>query len=233
MSSDSQIAANRLNARKSTGPRSARGKARAASNALKHGLKAARVVIPEEDPTEFQAWRSGLIGALAPAGALEEFFAEKIVTDAWRLKRIPALEAALHRRARHEGLIEAARDAVASFRPSPLDSIKDLVPAYLRVAPENAEAHQAAKARLADLVGRPTDAAVRATRAWLEYPAVFSVLERYEAALSRSLSRAMHELQRLQAVRAGEAVAPPIAVDVDVSAGVRGCRAWDKGPRLE
>ncbi|HVN64129.1 MAG TPA: hypothetical protein VMT58_05795 [Candidatus Binataceae bacterium] len=219
MSSDSQIVANQLNARKSSGPRSARGKARSASNAIKHGLAAVRAMLPEEDPVEFGVWRSALIAALAPVGALEEIFAEKIVTDAWRIRRIPGLEAALHRRAQREGLIEAARDEVASFRPSPLDSIKDLmpIPAYLRVAPENAKAHEAAKARLENLLERPEDAAVRATRAWLDYAATFSSLERYETALSRSVSRALHELQRLQGVRTGERVAPPIAVDVDVA----------------
>jgi hypothetical protein len=38
MASERQIAANRANARKSTGPRSDSGKTRASRNALKHGL---------------------------------------------------------------------------------------------------------------------------------------------------------------------------------------------------
>jgi hypothetical protein len=38
MASDRQIAANRLNARKSTGPRSRAGKLRASQNALGHGM---------------------------------------------------------------------------------------------------------------------------------------------------------------------------------------------------
>jgi hypothetical protein len=44
-----------------------------------------------------------------------------------------------------------------------------------------------------------------------------SNLERYETTLFRSLTRALHELQRLQAIRAGERVPAPAAVDVDVS----------------
>ena len=44
----------------------------------------------------------------------------------------------------------------------------------------------------------------------------FSKLARYESALERSLFRSLHELQRLQAVRAGERVPPPSALDVDV-----------------
>jgi hypothetical protein len=45
----------------------------------------------------------------------------------------------------------------------------------------------------------------------------FSKLSRYETTIERSLYRALHELQRLQAARAGQPVPPPAAVDVDVS----------------
>ena len=44
----------------------------------------------------------------------------------------------------------------------------------------------------------------------------FSRLARYETSLERSLYKALHELQRLQAPRAGRAVLPPVAVDVNV-----------------
>ena len=44
MTSQKQIEANRRNARKSTGPKSAVGKTRAAHNALKHGLRAEQIV---------------------------------------------------------------------------------------------------------------------------------------------------------------------------------------------
>ena len=46
----------------------------------------------------------------------------------------------------------------------------------------------------------------------------FSKLSRYEAAIERSLYKALHELQRLQAARhANSNVTPPVAIDVDVS----------------
>lgn len=45
----------------------------------------------------------------------------------------------------------------------------------------------------------------------------FSKLARYETALERSLYKALHEFQRLQAARNGQPVPIPEAVDVDVS----------------
>jgi hypothetical protein len=50
----------------------------------------------------------------------------------------------------------------------------------------------------------------------------FSKLSRYETAVWRSLYKALHELQRLQATRhTDDNVSPPMAIDVDVS-GVPG-----------
>lgn len=46
----------------------------------------------------------------------------------------------------------------------------------------------------------------------------FAQLARHEAAIERSMLRALHELQRLQATRAGEQVPVPVAIDVTVSA---------------
>ena len=43
MASPAQIAANRANAQRSTGPRTEQGKARAASSSFKHGLYAPKV----------------------------------------------------------------------------------------------------------------------------------------------------------------------------------------------
>src|SRR5436189_2771489 len=45
----------------------------------------------------------------------------------------------------------------------------------------------------------------------------FSKLTRYEATLERAFYRALHEFQRLQAARAGQAVPPPVAVDADMT----------------
>jgi hypothetical protein len=50
----------------------------------------------------FDALRRALWEDLNPWGAIEEVLVDKIVADAWRLRRVPALEAALHTCARQE-----------------------------------------------------------------------------------------------------------------------------------
>ncbi|HWE35916.1 MAG TPA: hypothetical protein VG406_05030 [Isosphaeraceae bacterium] len=52
--SPAQFAARRANAQKATGPRTDEGKARAAKNALLHGLCSLAPVLPGEDPAEFE-----------------------------------------------------------------------------------------------------------------------------------------------------------------------------------
>ncbi len=60
-----------------------------------------------------------------------------------------------------------------------------------------------------------------------------STLARYEAALERAFYRALHELQHLQAARAGQAVPPPLAVDVDMTvAHLDGSDESDDAKRL-
>ena len=56
MATDKQIAANRANAAKSTGPKSARGKAISARNSARHGALTTTFILQSECPTRFQAF---------------------------------------------------------------------------------------------------------------------------------------------------------------------------------
>jgi hypothetical protein len=67
----------------------------------------------------------------------------------------------------------------------------------------------------ADLVARDLDH-MRRERLLASAPQTDRIA-RYEAHLSRQLAQALHELQRLQAARAGASVTPPVVVDVTVS----------------
>ena len=92
MATAAQVRANRANAQKSTGPRTAAGKEKASQNAVKHGLLAREAVIPGEDPEEFEAYREGMIEELAPAGPVEAMLAERVVGLSWRLRRAERLQ---------------------------------------------------------------------------------------------------------------------------------------------
>ncbi len=71
MASEAQIAANRLNAQKSTGPRTPEGKAMMRRNPLRHGLSAASVVLFYESEAEFEQFRQDLASDFDPVGAEE------------------------------------------------------------------------------------------------------------------------------------------------------------------
>ena len=48
-------------------------------------------------------------------------------------------------------------------------------------------------------------------------PNTLGKFRRYEAHIDRTLYKALHELQRLQAVRLGHKVSAPLAIDIDIS----------------
>ena len=91
-----QLQANRENARRSTGPRSPEGKARAARNALKHGLLARQVVIVgsdgAENPADFDALVADLCHELQPRGVVEEMLVARLAAAYWRLRRAHRFE---------------------------------------------------------------------------------------------------------------------------------------------
>jgi hypothetical protein len=87
MSTANQIAANRLNSKKSTGPRNAQGKAASRSNSLKTGLYARSQVIASEDPAELRALADRYFLRWAPAAPEESFLVATLVDSDWLLRR--------------------------------------------------------------------------------------------------------------------------------------------------
>ena len=92
MPTNAQIKANRKNAKKSTGPRTAEGKTRSAKNALKHGLLARDTVMPGEDPADFDRQLSALEADIHPANSLEFELVRQIADAQWRMRRLTRLE---------------------------------------------------------------------------------------------------------------------------------------------
>ena len=71
MASERQIAANRSNAQKSTGPKTAVGKAASSLNAITHALTAKTLILPGEDRESFDDILAGLIEEHETAGPSE------------------------------------------------------------------------------------------------------------------------------------------------------------------
>jgi hypothetical protein len=93
--SERRLEANRRNAARSTGPRTPEGKTVVALNAVKHGLLSREVLIKGESEAELVEFARRLRAQLAPIGELERLLVDRVVSGAWRLRRLVYLEAAL------------------------------------------------------------------------------------------------------------------------------------------
>jgi hypothetical protein len=90
--SEKRLAANRANAKRSTGPRTESGRSMVSLNAVRHGLAGRAAVLPHEDLAAHAAFCHQLIAEFAPANAIERTLAEAIANDLWRLNRAGAIE---------------------------------------------------------------------------------------------------------------------------------------------
>jgi hypothetical protein len=96
MSTDAQIAANRINAQASTGPRTAAGQSRVSRNALSSGLYSSGDFVRPEEQSFYAEFCAGFQTNLAPEGAIEQTLAAEIIHAAWRLRRCSVVEAAMN-----------------------------------------------------------------------------------------------------------------------------------------
>jgi hypothetical protein len=92
-----------------TGPTSEAGKERSSRNALKHGLRSERPVLPDEDPAEWDAFRAAIVGDIDPGSAIEAELADRVALQLWRLRRAARYEAEVA-----AAEIEAARHAATA-----------------------------------------------------------------------------------------------------------------------
>jgi hypothetical protein len=95
MATESQIAANRRNSQKSTGPRSARGQAASRFNALKHGIDAKSQCIPGESHAALEKLAAEYHLRFAPATPEERCLVDTLVSCEWDLRRYRAAAAQL------------------------------------------------------------------------------------------------------------------------------------------
>jgi hypothetical protein len=95
VSSDRRIAANRRNAKLSTGPRTPEGKARVAQNRLKHGLTGeGRGWIRGEDGAAYENLYNILMEEHQPATETEAHQVELLAHNQWKIRRCAMIEIA-------------------------------------------------------------------------------------------------------------------------------------------
>jgi hypothetical protein len=95
MATQKQIAANRANARKSTGPRSVEGKSISSRNALKSGIDAQSQIIRGEDPAALQSLTEQYMRDFDPRSAAERALIDILIDCEWILRRLRKAEAQL------------------------------------------------------------------------------------------------------------------------------------------
>ncbi len=100
--SEARLEANRRNAQRSTGPKTAEGKLASRANAWKHGMTGTGVVLPEEDRAEVARRSEALRAELGPAGPLGQILVDRLARLSVRMERCASHEsAALATRVRH------------------------------------------------------------------------------------------------------------------------------------
>lgn len=82
----------RINAAKSTGPKTEEGKRKSSQNARKHGLTATVLLVDEEDRQRFEDLREGLMDSFRAEGVAEVLLVEDIAETVWKMRMAGNIE---------------------------------------------------------------------------------------------------------------------------------------------
>ena len=116
--SERKVAANRINASRSTGPKTVEGKERSRRNALKHGLAAQMLDAPGLDPDVERDRMDAWMESLNPQDDdIQAYFVEQAVRTSFRLERCDHAKKAL--------IASAKRDLEESCDEEPEDEVFD------------------------------------------------------------------------------------------------------------
>jgi len=221
LATQKQIEANRKNAKRSTGPKSAKGKARVSKNAIRHGVCSINPVVHDlENLDTWKAFEKGIRDSLAPVGLLEETLAARVTLCLWRLRRTASYETGATRQAVEwkkeadedqryachlESLIEQKENELQTCQdPTSRSQLQATIRQWRRHAEDKKIA----------CIGRIMLDGV------LPNPDSLGNIVRYEAHLSPQMFQSLHELQRLQAARnEGESADTPPVLDGETPIG--------------
>ena len=179
MATDKQTAANRRNAQKSTGPRSAAGKTQSAQNARKHGFAGSIFTVAHlENPDEIVDLRHDLLDFYHPANSQELWAVERIALCQLSLIRASRLEA---------GLFTTCLDQALGSDGQPIHSMNQQMAGLGKSAITLGQDHNFA---IAESFYRLT-----------QKPHTWALFLRYQAQAERNYRRAIQEFERLRSLR--------------------------------
>jgi hypothetical protein len=120
--SEKRLAANRENAKRSSGPRTPEGKARSSRNAVKHGFRASSfAVVRLEDLDEVEKLKADAVACYRPVNSQELVAVERIAMAQQQIFRGARLDAGMFTSAMNEVLDRYS----APFRPMDPDMVGD------------------------------------------------------------------------------------------------------------
>jgi len=173
--SQRKIEANRRNALKSSGPRTASGKRRVSRNAVKHGIFSKHLLTNDvdggEDPREYAHLYAAIHEHYRPVDLLEELLVDRIATLTWRLSRVPRCERGQIDRALSNYRFQAQQGTAAMLASSDMAGL-----------------HNAEEDSIVDDLLLPSNGDL-------------DRLLKYEDAISKQRDRALMEIETLQAKR--------------------------------
>ncbi len=185
-------------------------------NSVKHGLSAEEVVLPSENPEQYDHLQEDLISEFKPLGALEHHLVDRIAGCTWRLRRLYRVEAGVYGLASIRLELSHNLEEMRKYEEM-LPIIRHYSYKQLRINDKQKHGKASAQVERTTKVLRGMSNSLGAAFIFdAENGGAFSKLSRYEAAIERSLYRALHELQRVQAARQDGHAPASIAVDVTV-----------------
>ncbi len=185
-------------------------------NSVKHGLSAEEIVLPSENPEQYDHMHEDLISEFKPLGALEHHLVDRIAGCTWRLRRLYRVEAGVYGLASIRLELSHNLEEMRKYEEM-LPNIPHYSYKQLRINDKQKHGKASAQVERTTKVLRGMSNSLGAAFVFdAENVGALSKLSRYEAAIERSLYRALHELQRVQAARQDGHAPASIAVDVTV-----------------
>src|SRR5215468_3024341 len=175
--SEKQLAANRANAARSTGPRTAEGKARSAQNARKHGFTGSTFsVVRLEDLQEIANLRADLVACYQPVNSQELFALERMAIAQQTILRTARLEA---------GLCTTTLDYAIDSHCNPIVTMSPELVGDIEVTRQQNRNYA---------FGEGFHRLVKTSDAW-------QVFLRYQAQAERNYRRALEDFERIKKLR--------------------------------